>query len=244
MDQVKIGKLIARLRKNKNLTQQALGDIMGVGHQAVSKWERGNCLPDISIINKLCEVLDITSDELLKGELNEENKIYLPTKNKLKYLWFLPVLILIIIACIILFLNKAKEPPVDTDVYILRNAENGYYVSGQLVHTEDKLTIIINNIEFDNQLLNETTIKNYQYELLSEDTFIYGYGRIGTHELLDAPKAIDDFLKVFKFEYKIENQNKINKIINNNLILKFTFLTENDEIITKDIEIKVNSPSK
>ena len=66
MDQVKIGKLIARLRKNKNLTQQALGDIMGVGHQAVSKWERGNCLPDISIINKLCEVLDITSDELLR----------------------------------------------------------------------------------------------------------------------------------------------------------------------------------
>ena len=72
MDQEKIGKLIAKQRKMKGLTQQQLGDMVGVGYRAVSKWETGLTMPDISNINELCKILDITSDELLKGELNKK----------------------------------------------------------------------------------------------------------------------------------------------------------------------------
>ena len=74
MNQEKIGALIAKLRKEKGLTQSDLGAIVGVGFKAVSKWERGITCPDISIINELSKILGITSDELLSGKLNEEHK--------------------------------------------------------------------------------------------------------------------------------------------------------------------------
>lgn len=68
MDQVKIGKFIANLRKEKNMTQQDLGEKLGVSFKTVSKWETGRGMPDLSLFNPLCEELGITINELLSGE--------------------------------------------------------------------------------------------------------------------------------------------------------------------------------
>lgn len=68
MDQIKIGNFIAFLRKEKNLTQRELADALGVTDRAVSKWENGRGLPDLSLLVPLCESLGITVNELLCGE--------------------------------------------------------------------------------------------------------------------------------------------------------------------------------
>lgn len=68
MDQDKIGKFIAELRKGKNLTQSELAEKLGITDRAVSKWENGRGLPDLSLIKDLCDQLGITVDELLCGE--------------------------------------------------------------------------------------------------------------------------------------------------------------------------------
>ncbi len=68
----KVGKLIATLRKEKGLTQLQLGERLGVSDKSVSKWERGINAPDISLLNSLCEILDISVTELLNGEKNEK----------------------------------------------------------------------------------------------------------------------------------------------------------------------------
>ncbi len=68
MDQIKIGKFIAQLRKEKKLTQMELGEILGVSNKAVSKWENGRCLPDPSLYGPLCETLGIALTELFSGE--------------------------------------------------------------------------------------------------------------------------------------------------------------------------------
>lgn len=68
MDQSKIGRFIAAKRKEKNLTQAALGDALGVSDRAVSKWERGLSLPDPAIMLPLCELLCISVNDLLLGE--------------------------------------------------------------------------------------------------------------------------------------------------------------------------------
>ena len=68
MDQEKIGKFIQKLRKEKELTQQELANKLNVTDRAVSKWETGRGLPDLSIIKPLCEELDISINELLSGE--------------------------------------------------------------------------------------------------------------------------------------------------------------------------------
>jgi len=72
MDLRKIGKLIAKLRNEKGLTQQELGDIVGVGFRTVSKWERGLNLPDIENINELSKIFSVTKEEILNGELKKE----------------------------------------------------------------------------------------------------------------------------------------------------------------------------
>ena len=55
MDQNKSGKFIAKLRKEKNMTQEQLAEKMGVSINAVSKWERGLSFPDVSLYKKLCK---------------------------------------------------------------------------------------------------------------------------------------------------------------------------------------------
>lgn len=67
MDTQKVGKQIATLRKAKRLTQSELGERLGVSFQAVSKWERGETLPDITILPDLAKVLETTVDFILSG---------------------------------------------------------------------------------------------------------------------------------------------------------------------------------
>ncbi len=74
MNQEKIGKFIKECRKKQKLTQEELASKLGVTDKAISKWENGRCLPDVSLFEKICKELDITVNELLSGEsLNEKN---------------------------------------------------------------------------------------------------------------------------------------------------------------------------
>ena len=68
MDQVKIGRYIAEKRKEKELTQEQLAEMVGKSRKAVSKWERGLCLPDVSVYTELCDTLGITLNEFFAGE--------------------------------------------------------------------------------------------------------------------------------------------------------------------------------
>ena len=68
MDQEKIGKFILTLRKEKNMTQMELADKLGITDRAISKWENGRGMPDLSLIKPLCEALNISVNELLSGE--------------------------------------------------------------------------------------------------------------------------------------------------------------------------------
>ena len=69
MDQVKIGKFIAECRKKENLTQMQLAEKLNITDRAISKWETGKSLPDSSIMLDLCDVLSISVNDLLCGEV-------------------------------------------------------------------------------------------------------------------------------------------------------------------------------
>ena len=69
MDQVKIGRFIADCRKKANLTQMQLAEKLNITDRAISKWETGKSLPDSSIMLELCDVLGISVNDLLSGEV-------------------------------------------------------------------------------------------------------------------------------------------------------------------------------
>ena len=83
MDQVKIGKFIQELRKEKNLTQMDLANKLNITDRAISKWENGKSLPDSSIMLELCNILGITVTELLLGGKIEMENYNKKTESKL-----------------------------------------------------------------------------------------------------------------------------------------------------------------
>ena len=92
MDQKKIGKYIAEKRKALGLTQVQLAEKLNMSNKSVSKWERGVCLPDVTVYPKLCDALNISLNEFLAGEdllevemipKSEENLIGFAKANKL-----------------------------------------------------------------------------------------------------------------------------------------------------------------
>lgn len=121
MDQVKIGKYIAEKRKAHGMTQVELAERLGMSNKSVSKWERGVCLPDVSVYEDLCRALDITINEFLAGEdiepedivrQSEKNIINVTSdskerRRKLKKILAL-LLIIVVLLCSALgwFMNK------------------------------------------------------------------------------------------------------------------------------------------
>ncbi|WP_455484766.1 helix-turn-helix domain-containing protein [Eubacterium sp.] len=109
MNQEKTGKFIAELRKENNMTQMELADKLKVTDRAISKWENGRGLPDVSLFEPLCKELNISINELLKGEKIKENNIehlsaetmmsynrYIKRKEKQK-MFFLLIIIVIVL---------------------------------------------------------------------------------------------------------------------------------------------------
>ncbi len=68
MNQIKIGKFIAALRKEKGMTQEQLGEKLGVTNKTVSRWENGNYMPDVEMLSLLSEEFGVSINELISGE--------------------------------------------------------------------------------------------------------------------------------------------------------------------------------
>ena len=234
MDNKKIGKLIADLRKKKGLTQQDLGDMVGVGFRAVSKWECGMTLPDITIINELSKILGISLDELMSGEINveTENKAKKKISSRIKKILIVCVLaIMILISFLIYYNNK-------TYTYdIVSEEKSDYYVEGKVNFNKDKISIIVNEIRFKNLKFSDTTIINYEYEIKVNEKFIFGYGYMETINNLDKSTTIKEFAKSFNIKYETRTKIRREEIVKNNLTLKFNFMTVDKKEITKEIKL-------
>lgn len=68
MDQIKIGKFIATLRRQSGLTQEKLGEKIGVTNKTISRWENGNYMPDIEMLQLLAKKFNVSINELLAGQ--------------------------------------------------------------------------------------------------------------------------------------------------------------------------------
>ena len=75
MNQTVIGSYIAHKRREQNLTQEQLAQQLGVSNKTISKWENGKCMPDYSIIQKLCDGIHVSLPELMDGEDAAEDSV-------------------------------------------------------------------------------------------------------------------------------------------------------------------------
>ena len=74
MNQEKIGKFIAELRKNKKMTQQDLAEKLGTTDKSISRWENGKCMPDLSLFPLLSKELEVSVNDLMNGEIVDKKE--------------------------------------------------------------------------------------------------------------------------------------------------------------------------
>lgn len=133
MDQNKIGNLIKELRLKSNLTQSGFAQKYNVSFQAVSKWENGKNIPDISLLKQICDDYNISVEKVLNGQMHK--------KRNIKLLILLFVLILIIILLFII-----RKPDFEFKTFS-SNCPN-FTISGSIAYSKNKSYLHLSNVNY------------------------------------------------------------------------------------------------
>lgn len=135
MEQEKISKLIKDIRLKNNLSQKEFANIFGVTYQAVSKWENGKNMPDLSVLNEICTRFNISLDEVL----NNKTK----TKTNLKFIITTLIIIIIFSVIVLLIINKDNF-----EFKTITTTCNEFSVSGSMAYNKDKSSIYISHVTY------------------------------------------------------------------------------------------------
>lgn len=190
MDFVKIGKYIAGKRKALRMTQKQLAEKLNMSDKSVSKWERGICLPDVSVYMELCEILGISINEFLAGEdidaenvekKSEDNIIQVTKDSKKKQKNLKSILAVVTTFAVIMvlvlgavFVHKVMQPKnyitaVDRTSAEMKTAEllsgtDGAYLFNFYVKEEYKtLTIYLSEYQAG-ELINKSKVADLDYD--------------------------------------------------------------------------------
>ena len=190
MDLVKIGKYIASKRKSLGMTQKQLAEKLGMSDKSVSKWERGICLPDVSVYMELCEILGISINEFLAGEdidaenvekKSEDNIIQVTKDSKKKQKNLKSILAVVTTFAVIMvlvlgavFVHKVMQPKnyitaVDRTSAEMKTAEllsgaDGAYLFNFYAKEEYKtLTIYLSEYQAG-ELINKSKVADLDYD--------------------------------------------------------------------------------
>ena len=155
MNQEVIGKFIAKQRKLKELTQEELAEKLGITKNAVSKWERGLCLMDMSLLKPLSEILDVSVNDILAGEIidnkdiekkSEENIIKLTELANLKSMKY-GIIGMALFSIILIIISFFKDEPMASVVSLLCAYNCVTFLSRYKIR-KDKTDLIIGTLFF------------------------------------------------------------------------------------------------
>ena len=223
MDPEKIGKFICELRKEKNLSQYQLADMIPITRQGVSKWERGVTTPDPQTLLKLSELFDVSINELLNGErvpkatIEETTLSILDESNKktktIKRITFISISIITVLLLSFLsyyFINSYNT----TEVYTISGKSNGFRTYGGLmIITKEKVYMKLGKLKYNSEI----EIKNLKLF----------YKKNNKNKLIVEDQDIDNI--VIKDSFGYGEKLKDNKI--NNLYLEITYNDEQKEVL-------------
>lgn len=231
MNQEKIGKIIKKIRKDNRLTQQDLANKLGVTYQAVSKWENGKSIPDISILKQISDKFNIDLTELLDGK--EKNKKSTTIYIVLITIFFILVLTLIII----IFTNKESY-----EFKSLTTTNKDFKVNGVVAYSSDKNSLYISDIDYNG------TEKENEYKVVEctlyekngkTETKISQCGDIKKYKNTTTTESLSNLLKNIKFNIG-DYSHSCKNLTANDLYLQINALDEDNKTVVYKIPLKLN----
>lgn len=197
-DFIKSGEFIANLRKEKGLTQQELGTLLGVGDKTVSKWERGINVPDVIMIKKIADVFGVEIEEILNGEKSAKlNPKFIKSyeNKKIRYTFFTIVGIFLILffMLFIYFCNNFDK----FKVYRFKSSDNEYELTGNIYQASNKYKMVIDDfIVNDTSKYDKLKIDSYKISIFLEGNLVYNYSEnVTDKELKNYSQIIDTINK-------------------------------------------------
>lgn len=229
MNQEKVGQFIKKLRKENNLTQAELANKYGVTYQAVSKWENGKNLPDVSLLKQMSKDFNIEINDLLEGKIIAKN-----TKSK-KNFYIVIIIVLFLLALVLLDIFLFHKDDSFEFKKLASNCSN-FTISGSIAYNNNKSSIYISNVNYCGG--DDDTKYQYIECVLYEsnnntdtkiDTFIYDK---------DSPIKLEKFLQNVRFN--IDNYAQTcNLYKQNGLFLQINAHDYNDKITSYKIPLKL-----
>lgn len=228
MDQEKIGKFIKEIRTKEKLSQQKFAEKYGVTYQAVSKWENGKNIPDISILKEMCKEYHMNLDDFL------ETKDVFKKRNK-KRILISCVTIFALIGIIIICIKFPKKDS-NFEFKTLSTSCDDFNLYGSLAYNNLKSSIYISNITYcggdDSDVYKKIACTLY------EDNGKTKIEITNYHYEKESGITLEDFLKDVNFH--IDNYEKSCKVYKeNSLYLEIEATNQNDKIITYKIPLNL-----
>ena len=229
MNPDKVGKFIKKLRKDNNLTQKDLADKYGVTYQAVSKWENGINLPDVSLIREMSKDFNISIEDILDGEITNKKE-----KKNLGVV-IIPLVIILIIVLIIAIIVINNKPSSFSFKTVSSSCKE-FNVSGSLAFNKEKSSIYISNIDYCGGD-DETEYKEIQCNLY--ETHNETSTKISSCKSEEDNIKLEDYLSNVELNIDDYNQ-KCSKYNDNSLYLEINATRKDDKVITYKIPLKIN----
>ena len=226
MNQEKIGQFIKDLRKKNNLTQKDLADKYGVTYQAVSKWENGKNIPDISLIRQMSKDFNISVEDILDGNTTGVKK----HKSK-NYIYVLIVIFIFIIIGVVLISKNNSTYNFKT----ISTTCDDFNVTGSIAYDKDRASIFISNIDYCGEN-NNTKYKSIECNLYEKNN--------NTNTLISNYKVenditLDDYLKEIKLNID-DYLNVCKEYSDDSLYLEISATDYKNTITTFKIPLKLN----
>ena len=232
MNQEKVGKLIKEIRIKNNLTQSQFADRYNVSYQAVSKWENGKNLPDITLLTQICKDFNIDINEILNCSTNK----IINRKLNNNYI-IVGLMVLLLIICLVCFILCRGN-----NYFVFKTITsncNHFTISGSIAYNKNKSYLYISNVEYcggdDNT--DYKSIECTLYERKSNDTEI----SLGKYSYDDS-----NLIKLEKFlenvEIKLDDFSKqCSKYTKDSLYLEINATDNQNKITTYKIPLSLEN---
>ena len=217
MDAIKVGNFIREIRKKNNLTQKVFGEKYNVTYQAVSKWERGINMPDISLLQQISKDFNVSIDSILDGEVKEEKKEVIEkqdTKLIFPYIFGVVAIILIGLLIALIIINNHSQPGFTFKT--LSTTCEEFKVTGAIAYDSKSSSINISSIDYcggDDDTVYDTISCELYEEEGKKKTLVSKCNKDGENIKLE------DYLK--EVEVKVDNyEQNCKSYTHNNLYLE------------------------
>ncbi len=247
MDTEKIGQLIKQIRKNNHLTQKDLALKYNITYQAVSKWENGKNIPDISLLKQICDDFNIDINSFLNGDyvasnekmVKQDNELKTKILNTKKKRVVLIILVLgIILTIIAVSFGYLKNKGKDFEFKTISSDCNNFTITGSVAYNDIKSAIYIANINYcggvDDALYNSIECVLYEKNGDLEN-------KISQVVIKDEqPKKLEELLKNVSFN--IDNYvHKCKEFRNHELHVEIKATRSDNQIKTYSVPLAMNN---